>query len=329
MVAIIKADPYRRYKALKIICQTSLIAKCVVERRDTNDKYVMVIAPTKDKNGNSNDVKHHVSKLLEIDHPGIVRVFEAYEFEGYCYSIMNDWTVFKQESYGVTSLTEEQVVMSIHKMTTSLLYLQDMDIILGNLTFDEMRFSRYFEDDDNDYLDILIVDLGICRHVDPKRYLELHQDLRCGKPPEAREGIFTKYSDIWTLGSTAYHLLTGDLSTDHLTERVDFNLEESLRLVSVEAKDFCLSCLKIKPEERISIREAMAHPWFTRVKTNLRSDTEMSSSAKRVLSDISKRESGNRKGYNFLLRACRVGKRLLEISSSFTTLNLTLNFHGF
>jgi serine/threonine protein kinase len=311
MVAIIKADPYKRYKALKIICQTSLIAECVVERRDTSDKYVMVIAPMMDKNGKANHVKSHVSKLLEIDHPGIVRVFEAYEFGGYCYSIMNDWTVFKQEPYGVTSLTEEQIVMSIHKMATSLLYLQDMDIILGSLTFEEMRFTRYFEDDENDYIDILIVDLGICRHVDPKRYLELHPDLRCGQPPEARDGIFTNKSDVWTLGNTAFHLLTADISTEHLTERVNFSLEESLRLVSDEAKDFCLSCLKIIPEERISMREAMNHPWLKKFKSTLRSDVATTSSVKRVLSDISQRESGNRRGHSFLSRASRVSSCII------------------
>jgi hypothetical protein len=176
MVAIIASDPYKRYKAVKIIFQTQLVAKCVVARRDSGATYVMVIAPTKDKNGNPNQVKERVINLLELDHPGVVRIFEAYEFDGYCYAIMNDWTEFNHGAFGLTTLTEEQVATSIHKMTASLTYLQEMDIILGCTSIEEMRFTRYLEDVENDYVDILIIDLGISRHVDPKRFLELRKD---------------------------------------------------------------------------------------------------------------------------------------------------------
>ena len=50
--------------------------------------YVMVIAPTKDKSGNPNQVKERVINLLELDHPGVVRIFEAYEFDGYVFNII-------------------------------------------------------------------------------------------------------------------------------------------------------------------------------------------------------------------------------------------------
>jgi serine/threonine protein kinase len=306
MVAIIKSDPYKRYKAIKIIFQTPLVAKCVVARRDSGASYVMVIAPTKDKSGNPNQVKDRVTNLLELDHPGVVRVFEAYEFDGYCYAIMNDWTEFNHGAFGLTTLTEEQVATSIHKMTASLSYLQEMDIILGCISIEEMRFTRYLEDVENDYVDILIIDLGISRHVDPKRYVELHQNRRYAEPPEARDGVFTKYSDVWTLGSITYHLLTGDVSTEHLLERIHFNLEERLQDVSRDARNFCLSCLKVVPEERLSLKEAMNHPWFQKYRIKLRKSIVASKSTSKLLSDISNSEENERTGTNFMKRASKV-----------------------
>lgn len=267
MPAIIKADPYKRYKVVKLLFQTALIAKCVVYRRDTAEDgtYVMAVAPLNDKTGVPNGIREHVLNLLDLDHPGLVKVFEAYEYEGYCYAIMSDWTLHKHGSFGLTTLTEEQVARSIHKMTSALLHLHQNGVILGNVSFEEMRFTRHYEDDGNDQVEILIIDLAMSRYVDPIRYVELHQDRRYANPPEARDGSFTEFSDVWTLGSTTFYLLTGDVSREHLLERIEFDIEAKLENVSPEARNFCLACLKVIPEERMPLAEAMVHPWFKKM----------------------------------------------------------------
>ena len=294
---------------VKLLFQTALVAKCVVFRRDSteDETYVMVVAPLKDKNGVPNELRYHVSNLLDLDHPGLVKVFEAYEHDGHCYAIMSDWTVHKQGSFGLATLTEKQVARSIHKMTSALLHLHQNGVILGNISFEEMRFTRHYEDDGNDQVEILIVDLAMSRHVDPIRYVQLHQDRRYGNPPEARDGIFTEYSDVWTLGSTTFHLLTGDVSTEHLLERIEFDIEAKLENISPEAREFCLACLKVIPEERMPLAEAMVHPWFKKM------DVQESGRQKirRSFADMKISEASTTK--HFLKRAClvRLSKYLL------------------
>lgn len=265
----------------------------------------MAVAPLNDKSGVPNKIREHVLKLLDLDHPGLVKVFEAYEYDGYCYAIMSDWTGHKHGSFGLTTLTEEQVARSIHKMTSALNHLHQNGVILGNVSFEEMRFTRHYEDDGNDQVEILIIDLAMSRHVDPIRYVQLHQDRRYANPPEARDSHFTEYSDVWTLGSTTFYLLTGDVSTEHLLERIDFDIEANLENVSSEARDFCLACLKVIPEERMPLAEAMVHPWFMKMDVQEIGRQKI----RRSFADVKLSEVATNK--NFLKRACLVRLSIL------------------
>lgn len=267
MPEFIAHNPYSRYKVIKVVFQTTLRAKCVVTRRGTSEKqtYVMVIAPLKDKQGNPNGVKSTVSDLLEMDHPNLIFVQEAYEWERKCFFIMDDWaTQAPSRRFGMTTLNEGQVAGAMHKLASALLYMHKHNVIHGNLSFDELHFTRSLGRDDSeaDTLDVKIVDLGIGRHVDQNKYVALHQERLYGNPPEAKEGEFTEKSDVWTLGAAAFRLLTGDVKSEHLLQRYGFNLDRELERVSDLARDFVLSCMKVIPKERMSLQEAFDHEWF-------------------------------------------------------------------
>lgn len=309
-----------------MVFQTALRAKCVVTRRDAKkdgETYVMVIAPTKDKARAPNGVKEAVLNLLELDHPNLVRVYEAYEHKGYCYYIMNDWTsnIVETSRFGITTLSEAQVAESIQELAMALLYMHQNGVVHGNLCFDDLHFTREFDDSKSvDSLNVLIIDLGIGRHVDEKRYVELHQDRRYGNPPETKEGKFTAKSDVWTLGSVAFRLLTGDVSSEHLLDRnqATFSVEKNLMSVSEEARDFCLKCLKTDAAERISMKDAAEHPWFSHV--NHRSSCLLSTS---VLNSLNKEQNRN----EFMRRACTVSQTsLIGLSENQILLSSLLTF---
>lgn len=74
MPKLIKANPYDRYKVRRVVLQTPLRAKVIVERRDLRaHRYIMVIAPTV-LNGKENQVVEGVEKIMAISHPNLASV---------------------------------------------------------------------------------------------------------------------------------------------------------------------------------------------------------------------------------------------------------------
>jgi serine/threonine protein kinase len=270
MPEFIQEHPNIRYKTIKTLLRTNLRAKTVVTRRGTPDDktFIMVTAPNTTEDGSPNGVKDAVSKLLKLDHPNLVSVYEAYENEGYYYWIIRDWSLKMKASkrFGVSSLTEGQVAETMQDLAAAMLYMHKNGVEHGSLCFEDIQFTRKF-DDTSDVLNVKIIDLGVGRHVDEKRYVKARQERRYGEPPELKDGKFSAKSDVWTLGSTAFRLLTGAISDEHNAELTKGGSSKELRdkteSISDEGTDFIERCLRENPEDRMAMEEAVNHTWFS------------------------------------------------------------------
>lgn len=295
MPAFIEEDPYKRYQAVKVVFQSSLRAKVIVERRDSpGEKYIMVVAPKAIKYDGveiKNTIKEEVTKLLELSHPHLVDVFEAYDHNGYCYWVMEDFASERQtRGHGFGNLTEGQVAQMIKNLASAIIYMHRNDLIHGNLSFDDIEF---FTCDDNT-LGFQIIDLGMGRFIDEGKYVKhlKKHDLRYGNAPEVVDGKFTKDGDVWTIGAVAYRLMTGDINPIAISDRFA-DYEENLASqvsISDESRDFIQQCLKINPDERIDTKDIIDHPWFDTVEKRSK-DVILNSS---VLKNLNKAENENR-----------------------------------
>lgn len=102
---------------------------------------------------------------------------------------------------------------------------------------------------------------GVCgkfRHMAPEVY---RQETCCGKA-----------SDVWSLGSLLFCLLTRSESYripyDSLFERMVGDLAGLLAEWDVSVTDECLTLLQgmltVDPEERMTIEQVALHPWLQR-----------------------------------------------------------------
>jgi Ca2+-binding EF-hand superfamily protein len=88
-------------------------------------------------------------------------------------------------------------------------------------------------------------------------------------------------------------------------ERIEFDIEAKLENVSPEARNFCLACLKVVPEERMPLAEAMVHPWFKKMDVQEMGRQKIRHS----FADVKRSVVPTNK--NFLKRACLVRLSIL------------------
>lgn len=82
---------------------------------------------------------------------------------------------------------------------------------------------------------------------------------------------YSEKIDIWSLGVLTFSLLTGDTpfddeDDDDITIQnivgCKIQSEEDWQILSDDAKDFILSCLQVRPEERLTSEDAQKHKWL-------------------------------------------------------------------
>ncbi len=122
---------------------------------------------------------------------------------------------------------------------------------------------------------IKIIDFGLSCYLDDLK--KNKEDLiRCGTVNYTAPEVFnsdSKYdqrSDTFSLGVIMFYLLKGSLPFIHNDSKVirekimkgNFNLDET-EDISVEAQDLIKKLLVSEMEKRISLKDAMNHPWIT------------------------------------------------------------------
>eukprot|EP00928_Gymnodinium_smaydae_P047951 TRINITY_DN32015_c0_g1_i1.p1 TRINITY_DN32015_c0_g1~~TRINITY_DN32015_c0_g1_i1.p1 ORF type:complete len:501 (-),score=91.18 TRINITY_DN32015_c0_g1_i1:355-1857(-) len=234
-------------------------------------------------------MKKEIELLCSLDHPGVVKLFEyAEDVEQQKLLLILEYlpggscdSLLKNEQ-GPPS--EELVGRLVYQLLVSLEYCHSQGIVHRDIKPENMMLSR--ESSVDGRADCKLIDFGLARKCQPGK------DLCVGTapytPPEMiRFESHTTKCDIWSVGVSAFELLTGKRpfgtpATEDaklgikqpVFERIknfrDFDRDIELsqfpwwQCRSSDAQEFVAWLLNPDPHQRPTAAEALEHPWMER-----------------------------------------------------------------
>ena len=246
--------------------------------RATGMKYAVKSIRKGDPAVKPGGLAREISLLREVNHEGIVQLVDVFEDAEYVHLVTDlctggelfDKIVEKSSNYdnGSPCFTESEAANALHQILTAVSYLHRHGIAHRDIKPENILFETK-EDDSR----IKIIDFGLAR----KHYANIEKPMGTllGTPyyiaPEVLKKRYDNKCDLWSVGVIAYILLCGyppfngaDNAAVHdavRTGRYRFPSRDWSG-ISREARDFVRQLLQKNPSRRMTVEEALNHPWL-------------------------------------------------------------------
>ena len=212
--------------------------------------------------------------LRELDHPNIIKIFEAFETQQSFFIVLENISGGKLSDTYKKSGYEGAVAAYIHDLFSALNYLSTQNVVHCNLNQDCILLST---DDDNAVLKIIgFTYAQKLQSSNPA--LDVSQLKYETASPEVLRGQVSEKSDLWSAGVVLYNLFTGrypfpkgsrEATIQAIKQGVvDYNNAGFLILSDI-AQDLIKSILITEYRSRPSAGKILAHPWFHESKQTL------------------------------------------------------------
>lgn len=209
-----------------------------------------------------------------VDHPSIIKLIDVYEDDQYIYLVQELCTggelfdrIIKRTDKGEGGYTEKQAALIMRSILRGISYIHTHH----NICHRDLKPENFLFKTADDESDIKIIDFGLSRFVDGNNTM----NTRVGTPyyiaPEVLNRRYDKACDLWSLGVITYILLSGfppfygdndqEIFNSVRKGQFDFPSPEWDR-ISLEARDFIRSLLKMNPSERLTAEQALEHAWI-------------------------------------------------------------------
>ena len=261
------------FTILGVIGEGSFGKVSLVRHNNTGSQYAIKQISKLDKNNQEGKTyfKREIEIMYKIHQSNIVRLFNHFEDNEFCYFVMEyieNGNLFSQPcwknnhcfpSYDVAKIIKEVIcaVYYLHHMDPPIIH---RDIKPENVLIDKNGVAK-------------LTDFGWSNYVDSKEIRRTY----CGTPvylaPEMIKEIgHDEHLDIWCIGVLLFELLTGNVPFKGKDLESLNNNILSLKIswpkdINLVAKNLILKILKPDPGERISLEDMLKHPFF-RTKLN-------------------------------------------------------------
>ena len=212
--------------------------------------------------------KREIEIMYRVHHPNVVKLFGHFEDENFCYFIMeyieegNIYSVAPQNSH---KLSLKQIASIIKDVISAVYYLHHMQ---PKIIHRDIKPQNVLLNKD---LCAKLTDFGWSNYY---RQGEFKRLTMCGTLSYLAPEIINKeghdeHVDIWCIGVLLFDLIAGYHpfnGYDMQTVRKNIN---KLKIkwpkgMDHDASDLIYKILKYSPEERLSLRQILHHPFFTK-----------------------------------------------------------------
>ena len=254
------------------------VRKCI--NRRTGDVFAVKTIRKTDKGVKPGALAREIRLLREIKHSSIIQLVDVFEDAEHLHLVTDlceggelfDKIVenLSNEVSDTPCFAEDEAARIIRQLLEAVSYMHRNNIVHRDIKPENIIFKTTEEGSS-----IKVVDFGLAR----KHYERLEPPMATitGTPyyiaPEVLRRSYDKSCDLWSVGVVAYILLAGyppfngeSNSETHravLRGRYHFAKEE-WSCISSEARDFVRRLLRMDPRQRMTVEEALTHPWIVR-----------------------------------------------------------------
>lgn len=210
------------------------------------------------------NLTNEIDILCRMDHPNVVRAYEIYTETDYLHLIME---LCEGGDLSARTYTEEDACNIMVKLLRAIAYCHSQhnvchrDLKMENILWEEKGKGSEGEPK--------LIDFGISRRFMSGESMRERVGTVYTMAPEVLSGSAKEKSDLWSLGCITYHLITGspafeaesDAETIQRLRAAKYSWPPGKK-VSREAKEFVYNLLKVDPEKRWSVKEALASTWI-------------------------------------------------------------------
>ncbi|CAE7331123.1 CPK2 [Symbiodinium sp. CCMP2456] len=220
-----------------------------------------------------------VNMLKSLDHPHIVRVFEAFESEESLHIVMDYAeggdlaSVIRETVDTETLLPQPWVREAAVQMASALDYMHSRGVIHCDLKPGNTMLLTPFSMEDamnGSWPHVLLVDFGLAEIFDEQVALGGPATVK-GSPaylsPEGFDGKLTQKSDTWALGVMLYEMLVGarpfrGTNNIFVLYCQVANNEPAFDKVPEVPRSLVVALMAKDPQARISARQCFDHDWL-------------------------------------------------------------------
>ena len=214
-------------------------------------------------------IYHEINLMKNLRHSSVVKILDTFETEKYIFIIMEniaggDLLSFVKKR---TKLNEKVCKYIFKQILEAIKYIHSKNIVHRDIKLDNVLIDL-----NNN---IKICDFGVGKMIHDKEIL-LDQ---CGTPAYIAPEILLNKGydgfgvDVWSSGIVLYTMLSGMVpfkanNLNDLQNNIITGNFKDIHGISKDCNDLLHKLLQINPKKRISIDDALNHPWITNIEEN-------------------------------------------------------------
>jgi serine/threonine protein kinase len=259
------------------------VRRCI--HRSTRQRYAVKSIRKTDPNVKIGGLHREIMLLQEMKHASIIQLVDLYEDEEYLHlvtELCNGGELFdkivnrassssKRSDSDPACFSEQEAARVLHEILVAVRYMHRQGVVHRDIKPENILFTSK----DDDTSPIKIIDFGLARKFNARE--DVSMSTVVGTPyyiaPEVLQKDYDSACDLWSVGVIAYILLCGyppfngaDNAAVYASVRrgTYYFPSSDWKNVSYEARDFIRRLLQVDVTKRMSVEQALRHPWMVR-----------------------------------------------------------------